>query len=67
MLLTIVVTNHNFFVRGRIFWVFNVLPAVEGSSIDAKTMDRGVTHELAPFQFRMHTRHQSIGDLTGYV
>jgi hypothetical protein len=49
------------FVRGRIFWAFDVLPAVEGSSIDStKTISRGITREPSPFQFRVRVRHHDV-------
>lgn len=55
------VTNLNFLFRGRIFWAFDVLPAVEGTSIDpTKTISRGITREPAPFQFRVRTRHRDV-------
>jgi len=55
------VTNRTFFVRGRIFWAFDVLPAVEGSSIDStKTISRGISREPAPFQFRVRARHLDV-------
>lgn len=45
----------------RIFWAFDVLPAVEGSSIDStKTISRGITREPAPFQFRVRARHPEV-------
>jgi hypothetical protein len=45
----------------RIFWAFDVLPAVEGSSIDhTKTIHRGITREPAPFQFRVRARHPDV-------
>ena len=50
-----------FFVRGRVFWAFDVLPAVEGSSIDStKTITRGILREPAPFQFRVRARHSDV-------
>jgi Cytochrome P450 len=49
------------FLRDRIFWAFDVLPAVEGSSIDStKTISRGITREPAPFQFRVRARHPDV-------
>jgi hypothetical protein len=49
------------FVRGRIFWAFDLYPAVEGSSIDpAETLDHGVIREPAPFQFRVCPRHSDV-------
>ena len=45
----------------RIFWAFDVLPAVEGSSIDhTKTINRGITREPVPFQFRVRARHADV-------
>jgi hypothetical protein len=45
----------------RIFWAFDVLPAVEGGSIDhTKTINRGITREPAPFQFRVLARHPDV-------
>lgn len=56
-----VVTNRNVFVRGRIFWAFDVLPAVKGSSINfTKTISRGITREAAPFQFHVRSRHSDV-------
>jgi hypothetical protein len=58
---TVVLPIMTFFVRGRIFWAFDVLPAVEGSSIDnTKTISRGITREPAPFQFRVRARHPDV-------
>jgi hypothetical protein len=38
-----------------------VLPAVEGRSIDhTKTINRGITREPAPFQFRVRARHTDV-------
>jgi len=58
------VTNRNFLfvqLRGRIFWAFDVLPAVEGSSIDStKTISHGISREPAPFQFRVRARHPEV-------
>lgn len=56
------VTNRTiFFVRGRIFWAFDILPAVEGSSVDSnKAISRGITREPAPFQFRVRSRHPEV-------
>ena len=48
-------------MRGRIFWAFDLYPAVEGSSIDpAETLDHGVIREPAPFQFRVCPRHSDV-------
>jgi len=50
-----------FLYMARIFWAFDVLPAVEGSSIDStKTISRGITREPAPFQFRVRARHPDV-------
>jgi hypothetical protein len=58
-LLTIQLTKP--FVRGRIFWAFNLHPAVEGSNIDpAKILNHGVIREPAPFQFRVCPRHPDV-------
>lgn len=49
------------FIRGRIFWAFDLYPAVEGSSIDpAKTLYHGIVCEPAPFQFRVRPRHPDV-------
>ena len=49
------------FVRGRIFWAFDLYPAVEGGSIDpAKTLYHGIMCEPAPFQFRVRPRHPDV-------
>jgi hypothetical protein len=55
-------THRSFFLaRGRIFWAFDVLPAVEGGSIDpTKTLNRGATREPAPFEFRVRARHPDV-------
>jgi Cytochrome P450 len=46
---------------GRIFWAFDVLPAVEGSRIDhTKMTHRGITREPAPFQFRVRAWHLDV-------
>jgi hypothetical protein len=48
-------------VHDRIFWAFDVLPAVEGSSIDpTKTLNRGATREPAPFEFHVRVRHPDV-------
>lgn len=55
------VTDRNLLFVGRIFWAFDVLPAVEGSSIDStKTISRGITREPAPFRFRVRARHSDV-------
>ena len=55
------ITNRAVTFRWRIFWAFDVLPAVKGSSIDStKTISRGITHEPAPFQFRVCARHPEV-------
>lgn len=54
---TLMLLIHIFLVRGRIFWAFDVLPAVEGSRIDStKTLSRGITREPESFQFRMRAQ-----------
>ena len=47
---------------GRIFWAFDVLPVPgEGGSIDStKTINRGITRDPAPFQFRVRARHPDV-------
>jgi len=45
----------------RIFWAFDVLPTVEGSTVDhTKTINNGITREPAPFQFRLRARHPDV-------
>lgn len=54
-------TNSNRNLSARIFWAFDVLPAVEGSSIDhTKAINRGITREPVPFQFRVRARHPDV-------
>ena len=49
------------FVHCRIFWAFDILPSTEGSKIDpTKTVNRGMTREPAPFQFRVRARHPDV-------
>lgn len=49
------------FVRGRIFWAFDLYPAAEGGSIDPeKTLYHGIIREPAPFQFRVCPRHPDV-------
>jgi hypothetical protein len=49
------------FVRGRIFWAFDLYPAVEGSSIDpAKILYHGIMSEPASFQFHVRPRHPDV-------
>jgi len=50
-----------FISMARIFWAFDLYPAVEGSSIDpAKTLYHGIMCEPAPFQFRVRPRHPDV-------
>jgi hypothetical protein len=54
-------TNSDRNLLPRIFWAFDLLPAVEGSIIDhTKTIHRGITREPAPFQFRVRARHPDV-------
>ncbi|KAI0274536.1 cytochrome P450 [Russula aff. rugulosa BPL654] len=56
-----VALQSTFISMARIFWAFDILPSTEGSKIDpTKTVNRGMTREPAPFQFRVRARHPDV-------
>jgi hypothetical protein len=49
------------FVIRRIFWAFDLYPAVEGSTIDpAKILTHGMIRGPVPFQFHVSPRHPDV-------